>query len=64
MIRIYILVAALTFWPSLAHAQAKDAFVEGLTRLINAMDGTYGDATGCGAHACHARDRVPRARTH
>jgi tetratricopeptide (TPR) repeat protein len=43
MIRIYILVAALTFWPSLAHAQAKDAFVEGLTRLINAMDGTFGD---------------------
>jgi tetratricopeptide (TPR) repeat protein len=43
MIRIHVLVAALTIWPSLAHAQAKDAFVEGLTRLINVMDGTFGD---------------------
>jgi tetratricopeptide (TPR) repeat protein len=30
-------------WPSHAYAQAKDAFVDGLTQLINAVDGTYGD---------------------
>jgi tetratricopeptide (TPR) repeat protein len=30
-------------WPSHASAQAKDAFVEGLTQLINAVDGTFGD---------------------
>lgn len=29
--------------PSHAHAQAKDAFVEALTRLINVVDGTFGD---------------------
>jgi tetratricopeptide (TPR) repeat protein len=30
-------------WPSLAHAQAKEAFVEGVTQLIDAIDGTFGD---------------------
>ena len=37
----FALVAIL--WPSFAHAQAKDAFVDGLTQLINAVDGTFGD---------------------
>jgi tetratricopeptide (TPR) repeat protein len=37
------LFALAILWPSLAHAQAKDAFVEGLTQLINAVDGTFGD---------------------
>lgn len=37
------LVVACLLWPSHAHAQAKDAFVEGLTQLINAVDGTFGD---------------------
>jgi tetratricopeptide (TPR) repeat protein len=34
---------ALILWPPLAHAQAKDAFVEGLSWLINAVDGSFGD---------------------
>ena len=33
----------MLLWPSHASAQAKDAFVEGLTQLINAVDGTFGD---------------------
>jgi len=37
-----VLVASLV-WPSPARAQARDAFVEGLTRLINAVDGAFGD---------------------
>jgi tetratricopeptide (TPR) repeat protein len=37
------LFLACLLWPSHAHAQAKDAFVEGLTQLINAVDGTFGD---------------------
>jgi tetratricopeptide (TPR) repeat protein len=36
-------LAAFILAPSHAHGQANDAFVEGLTRLINAVDGTYGD---------------------
>jgi tetratricopeptide (TPR) repeat protein len=36
-------LAAFIVWPSHAYAQAKDAFVEGLTQLINAVDGTFGD---------------------
>ena len=38
-----MLVALLLLWPAHASAQAKDAFVEGLTQLINAVDGTFGD---------------------
>jgi tetratricopeptide (TPR) repeat protein len=38
-----LLLCAFIVWPSHAHAQAKDAFVEGLTQLINAVDGTFGD---------------------
>ena len=38
-----VLIALAILWPSFAHAQAKDAFVEGLTQLINAVDGTFGD---------------------
>jgi tetratricopeptide (TPR) repeat protein len=34
---------AVLVWPSHASAQAKAAFVEGLTQLINAVDGTFGD---------------------
>ena len=37
------LLCASIVWPSHAYAQAKDAFVEGLTQLINAVDGTFGD---------------------
>ena len=33
----------LVLWPPLAQAQAKDAFVDGLTQLINAVDGSFGD---------------------
>jgi tetratricopeptide (TPR) repeat protein len=33
----------LVLWPQLAQAQAKDAFVDGLTQLINAVDGSFGD---------------------
>jgi len=36
-------LAGFIVWPSHAYAQAKDAFVEGLTQLINAVDGTFGD---------------------
>jgi tetratricopeptide (TPR) repeat protein len=36
-------LATFIVWPSHAYAQGKDAFVEGLTRLINAVDGTFGD---------------------
>jgi tetratricopeptide (TPR) repeat protein len=39
--RTALLTAIL--WPAPAHAQAKDAFVDGLTQLINAVDGTFGD---------------------
>jgi tetratricopeptide (TPR) repeat protein len=35
--------AAVLIWPSVSHAQASDAFVEGLTQLISASDGAYGD---------------------
>jgi len=38
-----VAVTTLILCPSLAHAQAKDAFVDGLTQLINVVDGTYGD---------------------
>jgi tetratricopeptide (TPR) repeat protein len=38
-----VLLCACTVWPSHAYAQPKDAFVEGLTQLINAVDGTFGD---------------------
>jgi tetratricopeptide (TPR) repeat protein len=38
-----LVVATSVLWPSHAHAQAKDAFVQGLTQLINAVDGTFGD---------------------
>ena len=38
-----VVSAVLLLWPSPASAQAKDAFVEGLTQLINAVDGTFGD---------------------
>jgi tetratricopeptide (TPR) repeat protein len=38
-----IWIAAVLLCPSLTHAQAKEAFVEGLTQLINAIDGTFGD---------------------
>jgi tetratricopeptide (TPR) repeat protein len=38
-----LLLSAFLLWPSHANAQAKDAFVEGLTQLINAVDGTFGD---------------------
>jgi len=38
-----LLLCASIVWPSQAYAQAKDAFVEGLTQLINAVDGTFGD---------------------
>ncbi len=38
-----LLLCASIVWPSHAYAQAKDAFVEGLTQLINAVDGTFGD---------------------
>jgi tetratricopeptide (TPR) repeat protein len=38
-----VLLIALILTPSYAHAQAKDAFVEGLTQLVNAVDGTFGD---------------------
>jgi tetratricopeptide (TPR) repeat protein len=44
--RTHLLRLALSvtlLWPSHAHAQAKDAYVEGLTQLINAVDGTFGD---------------------
>jgi tetratricopeptide (TPR) repeat protein len=37
------LTTSLVVCASVAHAQAKDAFVEGLTQLINAIDGTFGD---------------------
>jgi tetratricopeptide (TPR) repeat protein len=37
------LIVVCTLWPTYAHAQAKDAFVEGLTQLMNAVDGTFGD---------------------
>jgi tetratricopeptide (TPR) repeat protein len=37
------LLCACLLWPSHASAQAKDAFVEGLTQFINAVDGTFGD---------------------
>src|SRR5262245_17220600 len=43
MIRKHLLLLALVLSPSLAHAQAKDAFVEGLAQLINVIDGTVGD---------------------
>ena len=41
----FLRLALLTvlLWPAHVYAQAKDAFVEGLTRLINAGDGTFGD---------------------
>jgi tetratricopeptide (TPR) repeat protein len=38
-----LVLAATLVWPSHAHAQAKDAFVAGLTQFINAVDGTFGD---------------------
>lgn len=38
-----VLAGLLLLWPSSARAQAKDAFVEGLTQLINVVDGTFGD---------------------
>jgi tetratricopeptide (TPR) repeat protein len=38
-----LVLATFIFWPSHAYAQAKDAFVQGLTQLINAVDGTFGD---------------------
>src|SRR5262245_60139963 len=38
-----VTVTALVLCSSPAHAQAKDAFVDGLTQLINVVDGTYGD---------------------
>ena len=41
--RIRLVLLALLLWPSPASAQANDAFVEGLTQLINAVDGTFGD---------------------
>ena len=40
---ILFLTATVLIWPSVSHAQASDAFVEGLTQLISASDGTYGD---------------------
>lgn len=40
---LIVSTAAILVWPTLSHAQAKDAFVEGLTQLINVVDGTYGD---------------------
>jgi len=42
---IFLLTWAPTvlIWPSISHAQASDAFVEGLTQLISASDGAYGD---------------------
>jgi len=46
LIRTHLLrlvLATSLFWPSHAYAQAKDAFVQGLTQLINAVDGTIGD---------------------
>lgn len=43
MIRTHLLVAALTLWPSLAQAQAKDAFVDGVAQFMNAVGGTFGD---------------------
>jgi len=36
-------LAVCILWPSHASAQAKDAFVEGLTQFINAVDGSFGD---------------------
>ena len=38
-----LVLLAVILWPAHAYAQAKDAFVEGLTQLINAVDGTFGD---------------------
>jgi hypothetical protein len=38
-----LVLIAFVLWPSLTRAQAKDAFVDGLTQLINVVDGTYGD---------------------
>jgi tetratricopeptide (TPR) repeat protein len=38
-----LVLAASVLWPSQTYGQAKDAFVEGLTQLINAVDGTFGD---------------------
>jgi tetratricopeptide (TPR) repeat protein len=38
-----LVVIACLVGPSIAYAQAKDAFVEALTQLINAVDGTFGD---------------------
>ena len=38
-----VLLCVFLLWPPYAYAQAKDAFVEGLTQLINALDGTFGD---------------------
>ena len=40
---LILIAATLSLQPALAQAQAKDAFVEGLTQLINVVDGTYGD---------------------
>jgi tetratricopeptide (TPR) repeat protein len=36
-------LATSLVWPSHVYAQAKDEFVQGLTQLINAVDGTFGD---------------------
>jgi tetratricopeptide (TPR) repeat protein len=38
-----LVLGGCLLWPSPAHAQAKEAFVEGLTQLINAIGGTFGD---------------------
>jgi tetratricopeptide (TPR) repeat protein len=46
LIRTYtvrLVLSASLLWPSHVSAQAKDAFVEGLTQFINAVDGTFGD---------------------
>jgi len=50
-------IAAVTLWPSASHAQAKDAFVEGLAQLINVVDGTYGDEGPALAAAVDAMTR-------
>ena len=38
-----LVLTASVLWPTHVYAQAKDAFVQGLTQLINAVDGTFGD---------------------
>jgi tetratricopeptide (TPR) repeat protein len=54
---LVISLAAAVVWPNSARAQAKDAFVNGLTQLINVADGTFGDEGPALASAIDAMSR-------